>query len=128
MTRERFSTEPDLEEILERELGKVIYTFTMDREPAGGAPEWVKKEWLRLSLPVREGLLADYADLTSYTDIITGAERDNEAPIPVYGMDAIGTLRGAGRLAAADFWAAQGFEIATFVFRSHEGELVEAAA
>lgn len=112
-------------QLLDKELGPVVCTFTIDQIPAGSAPDWVKREWLRLTFPVREALLSQYVELGGYTDYLTGHERHNEQPVPVYGQEAIDTLRTAGRTEAADYWAEQGFEFASFVFRSNEGNLVE---
>jgi hypothetical protein len=110
------------EELLDRELGRVVGTFTPNVTPAGAADEHIRQAWVGVALPVREKLFQEHAQGSTYTDQLSGEHRTNAAPMPVYGYDACMALQNAGKAEAVQYWAELGWDIGTFMFRSHEGD------
>jgi len=106
---------------IEKELGLVVATFTIQQVPAGAAPETIRRDWVGATLPVRQALLDDLSGRQQYYDLLSGERKTNPDAVPVYGMDAVNALDDMGRDRAARFW--QNYAVATLVFSGSEGNL-----
>ena len=107
------------EQILEMELGVAI--FTIEKTPAGGAPEAIRKEWVGIGLPLRRLLLEEHGGDQQYFDLLTAREVTNIDTVPVHGADAVMALDGAGRTRAVDYWLPLVKNV--FNFRGGEGSI-----
>ncbi len=103
---------------LEEVYGPIVINFALTQVPAGGAPDYIKEQWIGASLPVREANLGRLA--SRYFDLLSGEFKENDEPVPITGIEAIHALEEAGKYQAAEFWYP--YQFGAFIFRSNEGE------
>ena len=109
---------PEIATALDRVYGPVVATFTVIGVPPGGAPHEIRKDWLQAQLPLRalhaQRLYLGYIGRRFHplaedraVDALTG--ENPKWPVwgnvEIRGYDAIESLRAAGKVAAAEFWA-----------------------
>jgi hypothetical protein len=115
---------PNPQEVrLQELLGPIVARFTITQIPLGSVSESIRKEWVGVTLPVREKSLEDATENQVYFDAISGNMILNTEAVSIYGSEAIDALESAGHEGAAEFWRSVGVENADLVFRASEGEL-----
>jgi len=113
---------PEIKAALDDVYGPVRAGFTLDQAPQGGAPMEIRKQWIGVTLPVREKNLARLAlGSAEYFDYLTFNTAQNDDPVSIAGIEAVDALVVAERFEAADFWLP--YQAGLFTFRGHEGEL-----
>ena len=113
---------PEITRVLDEVYGPVLAKFTLSRIPQGGAPDFIKEQWIGVPLPVREQSLAQLAmGAVQYFDYLSFNTRQNSDPVEVAGVEAVHALEEAERFEAADFWLP--YQAGLFAFRGYEGEL-----
>jgi hypothetical protein len=105
--------------VIEDAYGPVAADFRVRQTPQGDAPDYIRDQWVDMTLPVRRRHLG--AAAICYTDRLSGEDKEVGSPVIVTGIEAVQALHEAGRVDAATFWAM--FEPEILVFRAHEGEL-----
>lgn len=113
---------PEIKLALHDEYGPILAQFTIEKTPAGAAPEHIRAQWVDLALPVREVGLARLAlGATEYLDYLSLSMKQNKAPVSIAGIEAVHALLEAGRDKAAEFWMP--YQLGLFTFRVNEGRL-----
>ena len=95
----------------------IVIDFTITQVPEGGAPEEIRREWVGLSLPVREQNALGLGP--RYFDLLTGQMRDNPSSVGISGIEAVDALYRAGKIEASNFWYP--YHLGLFTFRAYEG-------
>ncbi len=114
---------PEVKQALTQTYGPVLALFTLKQVPQGGAPDFIKEQWLGVALPIREQSLAQLAiGAVQYFDFLSFNQMQNDDPVSVVGIEAVHALEEAEKFEAADFWLP--YQAGLFIFRGYEGELV----
>lgn len=113
---------PETQQILEDAYGPILAQFTLNRVPQGGAPEYIREQWIGVPLPVREQSLAQLAfGSIQYFDYLSFNQKQNDDPVSIAGIEAVHALEEAEKFEASDFWVP--YMGGLFTFRGYEGEL-----
>jgi len=113
---------PEIKQALDSAYGPILAQFTLQQAPQGGAPEYIKDQWIGVALPVREQSLAQLAlGATQYFDYFSFNQKKNEEPVSIVGIEAVNALEDAEKFEAAEFWMP--YMAGLFTFRGYEGEL-----
>ena len=102
---------------IERIYGPIRANFSITQTPQSAAPEYVREQWVGITLPVREKNLGELA--TRYLDLLSGEYKDNDEPVSIVGLEAVSALEDSARYGAANYW--QDYRGGLFRFRAHEG-------
>ena len=114
---------PEIKQALTQTYGPVLARFTLKQVPQGGAPDFIKEQWLGVTLPIREQSLAQLAiGAVRYFDFLSFNQMQNDDPLSVAGIEAVHALEEAEKFEAAAFWLP--YQAGLFTFRGYEGELV----
>lgn len=106
----------------------ILSWFTIQSTPEGEAPEEIRKQWVGVTLAVREEVPASDKGGVS---VLTNERVPMRAAVPVETEDAIIALRAAGRDEAADWWESNrdhGWEVRDTSFLLFEADCGEPRA